>query len=119
MTHICNVGVIFVIGSLVPMDKTIVFSKVDLLYVAQPHENAFILTLDIVEYNVCRIVIDQGSFVDLIHISTYKQINLSMHVLESPGRALLSFNNSTTFSLNDIMFPISVPSLYNAILDRP
>ena len=33
VTQICNVGVIFVVGSLVPMDETIVFSKADLLYV--------------------------------------------------------------------------------------
>ena len=119
VTQICNVGVIFVVGSLVPMDETILFSKADLLYVTQPHENAFILMLNIIEYDVCHIVIDQGSFVDLIHISTYKQINLSMHALESPRRALLSFNSSTTFSLNDIVFPIFVSSLHNAILDRP
>ena len=56
-----------------------------------------------------------------------------MHALESPGRALMSFNSSTTISLYDIMFFVSIglfimmvkfsvvedPSSYNAILDRP
>ena len=59
-------------------------------------------------------------------------MNLSMNVLESPGRVLTGFNGSTTISLNEIVLPLSTgpiivivkfsvvedPSPYNAILGR-
>lgn len=125
-------GSTFVVGSPVPIEGTIVFSKTNLLRVTRPHEDALILTLSVVEYDVCRILIDQGSFADLLHIFAYKQMNFSMNALESPERALTGFNNSTTIFLDDIVFPISAgpltmmvkfsvvedPSLYNAILGK-
>lgn len=59
-------------------------------------------------------------------------MNLSINVLESPGRVLTGFNGSTTISLKEIVLPLSTgpiivivkfsviedPSPYNAILGR-
>ena len=48
--------------SLAPIDGPITFSEVDLLRIARLHKEALILTLNIANYNVCRILVNQGSF---------------------------------------------------------
>lgn len=85
-------GCAFAPESLIPIDGTIVFFEADLLCIARPYEYGLILTLNIAEYDVCCILIDQGSSTNLLYVSAYKQMSLMMNALKSPGKVLMGFN---------------------------
>ncbi|RVX04600.1 hypothetical protein CK203_023420 [Vitis vinifera] len=83
-------------------------------------------------FDVRRILVDLGSSIDLLQMSTYKQMSYSSSALENTGRLLSEFNGATTTSLGDVLLPIQVGSItlkvrfsmvndlssYNAIMER-
>ena len=92
VVKVYNMGCAFAPESLIPVDGTIVFFEADLLCIARPYEYGLILTLNIAEYDVCCILIDQGSSTNLLYVSAYKQMSLMMNALKSPGKVLMGFN---------------------------
>ena len=52
------------------------FSDEDKLGTIQPHDNALVVTLRISGYNVKRMMIDQGSAVEIMYPNLYKGLNL-------------------------------------------
>ncbi|RVW34719.1 hypothetical protein CK203_110692 [Vitis vinifera] len=115
-----------------PIDGIASFSPQDLARVTVPHEDALVLSLKIVGFQVCWVLVDPGSSTNLLHISTYKQMGIPFSTLGSPSRVLIGFNGLTTWSLGEIVFPVeadptnlnvhfsigSDPLPYNAILRR-
>ena len=62
----------FVPGTMEPMDGVVYFNPWDPTLVTVPHEDALVLSLKIARFQVCRVLVDPGSSVDFLHISTYK-----------------------------------------------
>lgn len=56
--RVYNIKCVFASRSLILIDSTIIFSKVDFLCLARSYEDALILTLSVVDYDVCCIPID-------------------------------------------------------------
>ena len=52
------------------------FSDEDKLGTIQPHDDALVVTLRISGYNVKRVMIDQGSAVEIMYPDLYKGLNL-------------------------------------------
>ena len=52
------------------------FSDEDKLGTIQPHDDALVVTLRISGYNVKRVMIDQGSAVEIMYPNLYKGLNL-------------------------------------------
>ena len=71
-----------------------------------PHYDALVLTLYINDFDVHRVLIDPSSVVDLLQLPTFKQMKLSLCVVNSAGRILSSFNGATTVTLGDVTLPI-------------
>ena len=44
-----------------PINGVVLFSPRDLVRIIVPHEDAFVLSLKIVGFQVCRVLVDQGS----------------------------------------------------------
>lgn len=100
--------------------------------VIMPHENALVLSLKIVGFQVYRVLVDSGSSTDLLHISAYKWTGIPISTLGSPGQVLIGFYSLTTRSLGEIILPVEAgltvlnvhfsvvanPSPYNTILGR-
>ena len=107
-TSMNNIQYRFAPLRLLPLDKTIMFGKVNLLRFTRLHEDTLILIVNVVNYNVCRILIDQGSSTNLFHFSACEQLKLPMTTLESLGRALKGFKGSTTIFLCDIILSMVV-----------
>ncbi|RVW96535.1 hypothetical protein CK203_029657 [Vitis vinifera] len=72
----------------------------------QPHRNAFILSLEIGDFDVRRILIDPGSSADLVQASIVSHMGHSLTDLENPRRILSGFNGSSTTSLGDIVLSV-------------
>lgn len=89
-----------------PIDGTIIFPPVDPTRTLQPHRDALILSLEIGDFDVRRILVDPGSSADLVQASVVSHMGHSLAGLENPGRILSGFNGSSTTSLGDIVLPI-------------
>ena len=61
-----------------------------------PHYDALVLTHCINGFNVHRVLVDPGNATDLLQLPTFKQMKLSLGVLNSVGRILSGFNGATT-----------------------
>ncbi|RVW49011.1 hypothetical protein CK203_080951 [Vitis vinifera] len=85
------------------VDKYAMIEDVILLY-----EDALVLTLGVSGFDVLKILIDLGSFTDLLKMSAYRQIGYSSSALENPGRILTGFNGASTVSLGDVILPMQV-----------
>ena len=55
-----------------PIDGTITFPPIGVNRVLQSHEDALVLTLGIGRFDVRRVLVDAGSSIDLIQMSTFK-----------------------------------------------
>ncbi|RVW46598.1 Transposon Ty3-I Gag-Pol polyprotein [Vitis vinifera] len=85
---------------------TIIFPPVDPTRTLQPHRDALILSLEIGDFDVRRILVDPGSSADLVQTSVVGRMGHSLAGLENPGRILSGFNGSSTTSLGDIILPV-------------
>ncbi|RVW90249.1 hypothetical protein CK203_036813 [Vitis vinifera] len=75
-----------------PIDGTIIFPPVDPTRTLQPHRDALILSLEIGDFDVRRILVDPGSSADLVQASVVGHMGHSLTGLENPGRILSGFN---------------------------
>nr|CAN84034.1 hypothetical protein VITISV_016994 [Vitis vinifera] len=89
-----------------PIDGTIIFPPVDPTRTLQPHRDALILSLEIGDFDVRRILVDPGSSADLVQASVVGHMGHSLAGLENPGRILSGFNGSSTTSLGNIILPV-------------
>ncbi|RVW72332.1 hypothetical protein CK203_055453 [Vitis vinifera] len=91
-----------------PIDGTIIFPLVDPTRILQPHRDALILSLEMGDFDVRRILVDPGSSVDLLQASVISHMGRDLIGLENLGRILSGFNGAATTSLGDIVLPVQV-----------
>jgi hypothetical protein len=114
----------------------ITFTEADIKLTSFPHTDAMVITAHIDKWNVMRVLVDNGSQVDILFLSTFDQMGLNKNQLkESPkhlygfrGRKieplgsisiLVSFDNPTNARTEYITFDVvGMSYLYNAIFGR-
>ena len=67
------------------------FSDEDKVRTIQPHDDALVVTLRIGGYNVRRVMVDQGSAVDIMYLDLYKGLGLGPEHLTTYSFPLVSF----------------------------
>ena len=67
------------------------FSNEDKIGTIQPHDDALVVTLRIGVYDVKRVMIDQGSVVDIMYPDLYKGLGLKPEDLAAYSSLLVSF----------------------------
>ncbi|XP_073016563.1 uncharacterized protein [Primulina eburnea] len=120
-----------------PQDPVISFGPDDLRGVVAPHNDALVVTATVANYDVARIFIDNGSFVNILFKSTLDQMKVEAFEFESISTPLYGFAGHAILSLGQIVLPLSLgheprrvtnmttftlvdtPSSYNGILGRP
>ena len=93
-------------GSMRPTGDIVTFSLVGANQVLQPYEDALALTLGVGKFDVRRVLVDQGSSIDLLQILVFKKMGYSPSALKHPGHLLFGFNGATTSSLGDVVLPV-------------
>ena len=91
-----------------PIDGPISFPLVNPNRIIVPHYNALVLKLCINGFDVHRVPVDPTSAIDLLQLPTFKQMKLSLGVLNSSRKILSNFNGVTTVTLGDVALPIKV-----------
>ena len=71
------------------------FSAKDKIGTIQPHNDALVVTLKIGGYDVKRMLVDQGSVVEIMYPDLYKGLNLKSEDLTTYDSPLVSFEGKT------------------------
>ena len=122
----------FASGSARHVDGLLIFSESSLHKWAQPHNDTLILTLEVRQYLMKRILVDPGSSTDLLYLPALIRLGYKLDNLRNLGRVLIEFNGAQTYSLGENVLPISAdpvttlvplivinePSNFNSILGR-
>ncbi|XP_074290609.1 uncharacterized protein LOC141617324 [Silene latifolia] len=109
------------------------FNEADILDEAEHHHDALIITLSIGNCLVKKILVDTGSFVNLIMLETLKNMGFSEKDLVQKAVPFVGFSGETKQSVGEIVIPtfaggmnkqvrylvINGPSTYNVILGKP
>ena len=89
---------------------TLGFSNEDKARTIQPHDNALMVTLRIGGYDVRRMLVDQGSVVEIMYPDLYKGLNLKSDDLMAYESPLVSFKGKTVIPKGQIKLPIQTDS---------
>ena len=62
----------------------------------QPHDDALVVTLRIVRFNVKRVMVDQGSGAEIMYPNLFKGLGLKLEDVDQYDALLIGFNGNTT-----------------------
>ncbi|XP_030930684.1 uncharacterized protein LOC115956448 [Quercus lobata] len=82
------------------------FSDEDMVGTIQPHDDALVVTLRIGGYDVRRVMVDQGSAVDIMYPDLYKGIGLKPEDLTTYSSPLVSFEGRMVAPKGLIRLPV-------------
>ncbi|KAG7583597.1 Ribonuclease H domain [Arabidopsis suecica] len=112
---------------------SISFNEEETRHLERPHDDALVITLDVPNFEVSRILIDTGSSVDLIFLGTLERMGISRADIVGPPSPLVAFTSESAMSLGTIKLPVLAkrvskivdfvvfdkPAAYNIILGTP
>ena len=115
------------------IQPTLGFSNKDKAGTIQPYDDALVVTLRIVGYDVRWVLVDQGSAIEIMYLDLYNGLNLKSENLMAYESPLISFEGKTVIPKGQIKLPIQTDSeivvldfivvdsysLYTAIVARP
>ena len=88
------------------LEQVISFSDSDLRDVQLPHNDLLVVTLRIGNYDVQRVLIDQGSFAEVMYQDLYEKLGLDEVELSSFTTPIFGFSGEPTMPLGKTMLPV-------------
>ena len=82
------------------------FLDKDKIGTIQPHDDALVVTLRIGGFDVKRVLVDQGSAVEVMYSDLYRGLNLKPEDLTAYDSPLVSFEGKTVTPRGQIRLPI-------------
>ena len=86
------------------------FSDEDKIGTIQPHDDALVITLRIGGYDVKRVMVDQGSAVEIMYPDLYKGLKLKAEDLMPYNSPLLSFEGKIVIPKGQVRLPVQTGS---------
>ena len=117
--------------------EDITFSEKDALHVCHPHCDALVIKAMIANNNVHRILVDNGSSVDILYFQAFERMRLNVSYLKPSPNPVYGLTGDSVNLLGVISLPMTLgeyprqscvmakflvmdqPSAFNAILGRP
>ena len=84
------------------------FSDEDKVGTIQLYDDALVVTLRIGEYDVKRVMIDQGSVADIMYPDLYRGLNLKLENLTAYSSLLVSFEGKMVVPKGQIRLPVQI-----------
>ncbi|XP_075667044.1 uncharacterized protein LOC142636652 [Castanea sativa] len=118
-------------------NQDIFFSEKDARGVRQPHNDPLVIALTIEGFNTKRILVDNGSFADIMYLSSFQQLKLGPGRLRPFESPLVSFSGDRVYPKGIVTLKVTIgaypkqqtrhldflvvdcPSSYNVIIGRP
>ena len=113
------------------------FSEEDMRCLHHPHDDALVVSIRVEDYNMHRVLVDNGSSADIVYYSTFQQMRIDKERLIPTNTPLVGFGGTRMFPLGTVTLSIMVgnypqqitknvtflvvdcSSAYNAILRLP
>ena len=132
-----EIGEIQGVSKLPRLDNTITFSDSDLEGCQHPHDDPLVVRAMVVNKTVHRVLIDNGSFADIIFASAFDKMGIGREKLEPVNTHLRGFSGEKVLPLGSIplvltlgeppcqatttarFLIVNAPSSYNMLLGRP
>ncbi|XP_028093100.1 uncharacterized protein LOC114293262 [Camellia sinensis] len=113
-------------------NDVLAFSGKDLERIKTPHNDTLIVTFCVKDFDIKRILVDQGSSVEIMYYDAFKQMTLEDKDLAPITSPFIGFNSQLEWPIGKTMLPVKagsvtkqvefwvlkVPSTYNLILGR-
>ena len=115
----------------------ITFSDSDAHLIHHPHFDALVITVMMANNNVHRILVDNGSSIDILYYQTFQKMGLKVNDLKPSPNPIYGFIGDSVTPMGVISLPMTVgdylrqsyvmadflvinqPSAFNAVLGRP
>ena len=94
----------------IQIQPTLGFSDEDKVGTIQPHDDALVVMLRIWGFDVKRVLVNQGSAVEIMYPDLYKRLNLKSENLTAYASLLISFEGKTVIPKCQIRLPIQTDS---------
>ena len=94
----------------VELPLVIGFSDEDKIGTIQPHDDALVITLRIGGYDVKKVMVDQGSAVEIMYHDLYKGLNLKAEDLTPYSSPLMSFERKIIIPKGQVRLPVQTSS---------
>ena len=82
------------------------FSDEDKIGTIQPHDDALVITFRIGGYDVKRVMMDQGSAVEIMYPNLYKELSLRAEDLTPYSSPLVSFEGMIIIPKGQVRLPV-------------
>ena len=92
--------------SKVNVQQALSFSDEDKVRISQPYDDALVVTLRIGGYDLKRVLVDQGSGVEIMYPNLYKRLRLKPKDLTSYDSLLVGFDGKTIILKGQIRLPV-------------
>jgi hypothetical protein len=92
----------------------ITFTEEDFRLKSTNHNDAMVIEVNIAGWVIGKILVDNGSSVDILFLKTFEKMNLSQHMLHPPEYPLLGFGGKPIKPVGQIYLPVSFGDLDNA-----
>ena len=91
----------------------IVFLEEDVNLLSFPHKDALVIEANIQGWTIGKILVDTGSFIDIIFSSTFDRMNIDRNLLLLADIPLIGFGGKRGNALGKITLPVSFRDLSN------
>ena len=86
----------------------IVFFERDVKAIKQPHDDPLVIMITIKGFNTWRVLVDNGSSVDVMYITTFQQMKSDPKCLKPFGSPLVSFSEDHVYLKGIISLQITI-----------
>ena len=84
---------------------TVGFSEEDARRLHHPHDDALVVSIQIEDYNMHRVLIDNGSSVDILYYLALQQMGISTERLVPTNAPLVGFRGTRVLPLGQLHYP--------------
>jgi hypothetical protein len=92
----------------------ITFTEEDFKMKSTDHNDAMLIKVDIARWVIGKILVDNGSSVDILFLKTFEKMNLTQHILHPPEYPLQGFGGKPIKPIGKVSLPVSFGDLDNA-----
>lgn len=92
------------------------FSESDAEGVQQPHDDSLVNTMVVGNYKTTRVLIDIGSFTDILFTEAFRQMGIQKEKLQPIRSPLVGFSGEKVQQLRAVDLPVTLGSIPNQVI---
>ena len=104
-----NVQLTGVVSKMPRVDNPIIgFLEEDARRLHHPHDDALVVSIRVGDYNTYRVLIDNGSFADILYYPTFQQMRINKKRLVPTNTPLVGFGGTKMYPLGTVTLPVTI-----------